>query len=317
MITTDSVLELIGKTPLVKLMPPEGAAGNVFVKAEHLNPSGSLKDRIALTMIREAEKQGALKPGMVILESSTGNTAVSFSMVGTRMGYEVHIYETYPGKIAGQKKKIIEAYGAKVCGMSDEEVAELTARNKNIGGTIYPGRLKCLELEKHDANYWWARQFANPANALAHEELAEEIIDQMRGEKIDAFCASLGTGGTMLGIARVLRRHNPKMHIIGVRPAGATSNMTIGSPPPATQTSGGLITDLMGDTSLLNDIVRVSDADAIEEAHALQREGFFAGGSSGANVLIAKKLAREGCKNVVTVLPDSADRYFEKEVYST
>lgn len=315
----ESVLQAIGHTPMVKLgKMAEGIKANVLVKLEYVNPSGSLKDRIALKMILDAEEKGLLKPGYVILESSTGNTGIAFSFVGCLKGYQVIIYETTPGKIGAEKKKIMRSYGAEVRSLPPEELKRL--REKSVAGAEVerPGRLKCLELERAHSNFWWARQFSNPANVMAHHETGKEILDQTDG-KFDVFVASIGTGGTLKGIAEVLKEVNPKVRIVGIQPASSKIPMIPGQPYPQSETTGGIVAEMLQSKDLIDEVLRVTDEEAVEMTHRLwQEEGLFAGVSSGANVLVALQEGKKlGGGNVVTLLPDSGDRYFTEEHYVT
>jgi len=316
----DDVLELIGRTPMVKLKNiAKNLDANVLVKLEYLNPSGSLKDRIALRMIEEAEENGSLKPGHTIVESSTGNTGTSLSFVGTLKGYKVMIYETIPGKMGQEKIKIMRNYGAEVRTISPMDLEELKEKSVSGAEIELPGRRICLELERSRSDVWWARQFSNPYNVKAHNETGREIISQISGE-IAAFTASIGTGGTLMGIAEVLRDKFPSCRIVGIQPASSMVSMVPGKPYPSSEIQGGIVSQMLGRKNLIDEVVRVSDEDAVEMTHRLWREeGLFAGISSGANVLVAiveaKKLGKG--KNVVTVLPDSGDRYLTEEHYIT
>ncbi len=313
-----SIFDMIGHTPLVKLEGlTEGIAANVFVKPEYVNPSGSLKDRIALRMIEDAEEKGLLKPGHSILESSTGNTGIALSFVGCLKGYNVIIYETTPGKIGAEKRKIMRSYGADVRSLPPEELERM--REKSVAGAEVekPGRQMCLELEKAHSDYWWARQFSNPANVLAHHETGREILEQTDG-KVDVFIASIGTGGTLKGIAEVLKQANPLVRVVGIQPASSRIIMTPGVPYARSEVDGGIVAEMLEAKGLIDDVVRITDEEAVTMTRRLWRAGFFAGVSSGANVLVA---LREGKKfpggDVVTLLPDSADRYFTEEHYVT
>lgn len=314
----ESILDVIGHTPLVKLgRLGETVRANIFIKLEYLNPSGSLKDRIALKMIQDAEERGDLKPGYTILESSTGNTGIALSFVGGLKGYKVIIYETTPGKIGAEKRKIMRSYGADVRSLPPEELQRM--KEKSVAGAEVerPGRQMCLELEKSHPDYWWARQFSNISNVRAHHETGREILEQTNG-KVDVFVASIGTGGTLKGVAEVLKAANPKLRIVGIQPASSKISMIPGQLYPRSETDGGIITDMLQVKNLTDEIVRVSDEEAVAMTHALWREGMFAGVSSGANVLAALREAKGFAGgNVVTVLPDSGDRYFTEEHYVT
>jgi cysteine synthase A len=313
-----SVLQMIGHTPLIKLgRLAEGLKSNIFVKPEYVNPSGSLKDRIALKMIEDAEQKGILKPGYTILESSTGNTGIAISFVGSLKGYRVIIYETTPGKIGAEKRKIMRGYGAEVRSLPPEDLAKMRERSVAGAEVEKPGRQLCLELERSNPGYWWARQFSNPANFQAHHDTGMEILEQMDGN-VDIFVASIGTGGTLKGIAEVLKNENPRVRIIGIQPASSQKRIVPGQPYPRSEVDGGIIADMVQQPNLVDEVAMVSDEEAVTMTHSLWREGLFAGVSSGANVLVALREARkrEGA-NIVTVLPDSADRYFTEEHFVT
>jgi cysteine synthase A len=313
-----NILQMIGHTPLIKMgRLAEGLKANIFVKPEYVNPSGSLKDRIALKMIEDAEQKGFLKPGCTILESSTGNTGIAISFVGGIKGYKVIIYETTPGKIGEEKRKIMRGYGADVRSLPPEELAKM--KEKSVAGAEVekPGRQLCLELERSNPGYWWARQFSNPANVLAHHETGREILEQTDG-KVDVFVASIGTGGTLKGIAEVLKKDNPNVRIIGIQPASSSRRIVPGQPYPRSEVDGGIIADMVQQPNLVDAVEMVTDEEAVAMTHSLWKEGFFAGVSSGANVLVALREARrmEGA-NIVTVLADSGDRYFTEEHFVT
>jgi cysteine synthase A len=180
-----------------------------------------------------------------------------------------------------------------------------------------PGRQLCLELEKTCPDFWWARQFSNPANVLAHHETANEILEQTNG-RVDVFIASIGTGGTLKGIAEVLKKANPRVRVLGLVPAGSKKAMVPGRPYPKSEVDGGIIADMVETKNLIDEILRIGDEEAVAMTHRLWQQGLFAGVSSGANVLVALQEAKkiEGA-NVVTVLADSGDRYFTEEHYVT
>ena len=314
---TDSILDCIGNTPLIRLrkVVPEGS-GNVYVKAEYLNPSGSLKDRIAVEMIRDAEEQGLLKSGYTIIEASTGNTGTALSFVGTQLGYNVEIY--MPEGMTRERIRIMENYGAKV-----HELPLETGDEGSIAGAEVEidTRIKCLEVESSSDNVWWARQFSNPANTRAHVKTGREIIDQL-GEKVDAFVASIGVGGTLYGVAKAVKEVYPDAEIIGMEPASARYALSDGHirvPGTDDEICGGIIEDMMN-SGILDRIIKVSNDDAIKMSDRLvKEEGLFCGISSGANAFMAAKIAKElgPGKNVVTVLPDHRDRYLSEKKYTT
>lgn len=316
----ESVLDLIGNTPMVKLNNlTKDLEANILVKLEYLNPSGSMKDRIALKMIEMAEEEGTLRPGNKIVESSTGNTGTSLSFVGTMKGYRVIIYETIPGRMGEEKVKIMRNYGAEVHVISPKEIENL--KEKSVAGAEIelPGREICLDLERKNSDVWWARQFSNFGNVKAHNETGREILAQTN-EAVDVFVMSIGTGGTLMGVSEVLKEEIPHVRIVGVIPAGSEKDLSPGKPYPRTDISGGIISDLVERLGLLDEVVRVKDEEAVNMTHRLWREeGLFAGVSSGANVLVARREAKklEKGKNVVTILCDSGDRYLTEEHYVT
>lgn len=317
----NSVLDLIGNTPMMKLNRlTRNIKTKVFAKLEYLNPSGSLKDRIALEMIEQAEKDSVLKPGYTVIESSTGNTGIALSLVGTLKGYKVYIYETMPKKFTQERRKIMEDLGAETRVITPDDLGEMKEKSINGAEIELPGRAICLEREKSEQNIWWARQFSNPANVKAHNRTGREILAQTDG-KVDVFVAAVGTCGTVLGVAEVLKEELPDVRIVGVRPASAKIQYILGRPDlcPKTNISGGIVTEML-ESNLVDEIVRIKDADAINMTHRLwKEEGLFVGVSSGANVLVAIKEAKrlgEG-KTVVTVLPDHGDRYLTEEHFIT
>ncbi len=314
----DSVLSLIGNTPMVRLqrITMEGMA-DIFVKLEYMNPSGSLKDRIAVEMIRQAEAKGKLKPGYTILEASTGNTGTAFSFVGGYLGYRVAIY--MPEGMTPERIQLMESYGAEVHQL---KLAQ-SSRERGVAGAEVEidTRLKCLELERTRPNTWWARQFSNPANTGAHVKTGEEILRQMGG-KVDAFVASIGTGGTLYGVAKALKEATPDVKIIGAEPASARYSLSEGHmrvPGFSSDVTGGIIEEMMG-SGLIDEVLKVSNEEAVTMSERLVREeGLFCGVSSGANVHVAVKVAEElGVgKRVATLLPDSRDRYLTEKKYTT
>ncbi len=316
----ESVLELIGNTPMVrlnKICAP--VASDILVKLEYTNPSGSLKDRIAVAMIEEAEKEGTLKPGYTIVESSTGNTGLGLSAIGTLKGYNVVIYETMPGKAGAEKTKMMENIGAKVRLMEPEDIKGLEERSIYGAEVELPGRQLCLDEEKANPKVWWARQFSNRYNVKSHHTTAEEILEQTDGE-VDLFVASIGTGGTLAGVAEVLKARLPQVKIIGIQPASSKDTLSPGMDFPATEIKGGIISEMLKKEGLIDEVVRVTDDEARDMAHRLwKEEGLYAGVSSGANVYVALEEAKKskGKKRVVTILPDSMNRYLTEERYVT
>lgn len=313
----NNVLEAIGNTHLIKLgrVAPKGVS-NVFVKAEYLNPSGSLKDRIALEMIRDAEASGALKPGYTIIDASTGNTGTALSFVGTRLGYKVEIY--MPEGMTRERIKIMESYGAKVHELPLDESSGGSVAGAEVEIST---RVKCLEVERSNPRVWWARQFSNPSNTKAHIKTGREILEQLDG-RVDAFVASIGVGGTLYGVAKALREQLPDVLIVGAEPASARYPLSEGYtrvPGTGDEVCGGIIEEMLL-SGIVDRVEKVSNEDAVTMSDRLVREeGLFCGISSGANVFLALKVAKQlgPAKNVVTVLPDHRDRYLSEKRYTT
>jgi len=239
--SVQSVLELIGNTPMVKLR--KVTLGDVRVKLEYLNPSGSLKDRIALRMIEEAENSGRLKRGFTIVDASTGNTGIALSFVGAMKGYKVVIYHPALGEVSKERVEMMKRYGAEVRLIN---TTKTTSIEKSVSGAEIenPLREMCRQLEKKDPTVWWARQFSNPANTAAHNKTGEEILTQTK-EKVDVFVAAIGTGGTLMGVSEALRIRLPKVRIVGVQPASSRESIEPGTVFPRSEVSGGIISDML------------------------------------------------------------------------
>jgi cysteine synthase A len=319
----ENLLSRIGNTPLVRLHEVvKGLDAEIYVKPEYLNPSGSIKDRIALYMIKGAEKAGKLKPGVSIVEASTGNTATAFAYVATTLHYRMFVFAP-KSSCTPERLRIIQSYGAHVEIIDTEALKkEEGTKNSGIHGAIveFIPRQKCLEMELSNPNVWWARQFSNPDNVRAHREgTGKEILEQTDG-KVDAFVASIGTGGSLLGVSQALHSYDPKISIYGVEP-GETPHLRNGidAIPKIPEVAGGILLDILH-ANILNEVLVVSNEDAIDMAHQLsEKEGLFCGMSSGANVLAAIQVAKKLGKGarVVTLLPDSRDRYLTVEQYTT
>jgi cysteine synthase A len=299
----NSVLELIGHTPIVKLnrIVPDGYA-DIFVKLESFNPGGSIKDRIALSMIEDAENKGLLKPGSTIIEPTSGNTGIGIAMICAVKGYRCIL--VMPESMSLERIYILKSYGAEVV---------LTPAYEGMEGSIK----KADELNKKIENSIILRQFDNPANPEIHRKTtAQEILRVM--DKIDAFVAGIGTGGTITGVGEILKKTNPDIQIVAVEPAA--SAVLSGEKPGPHKIPGigaGFIPSILN-LSIIDRIIKVSDNDAYKMSTRLAREeGLFVGISAGANVYasleVAKKLGRG--KKVVTVLPDTGERYFSVSQY--
>ena len=292
----ESVLDAIGNTPLLKL--GRLTRHQIFAKLEMLNPGGSIKDRVALALVEEAERSGKLKPGGIIVEASSGNTGIGLVLVGVQKGYRVMI--VMPENMSEERKKIIKALGGEMI---------LTCREESLEGCLK----KVRELEAADARVWVAQQFENPANpAIHYRQTAEEIWTDMDG-RIDAFVAGVGSGGTLQGVGQFLKEKNRGIMVVAVEPKNSAA--LLGQEPGLHQIQGigdGFIPAVL-DVKLIDEVITVTDEDAIETARKLAKvEGVLAGTSSGANVFSALHLAErigEG-RRIVTILPDRAERYF-------
>ncbi len=323
----DSILQAIGNTPMVRLNRiTKGINTNILVKCEYLNPSGSLKDRIALRMIEEAEKTGELREGSIVTESSTGNTAAALSFVCAAKGYK-SIMHMPKGWATKDRLAILKAYGAEVIEVSVGEEIEKELAGKSVHGGVVEviPRAKALEMERNNPNVWWARQASNPNNIKAHRDTTgKEIIEQTDG-KIDVFIAAVGTGGTLLGVSEALKELNPSVKIYGVEPE-SSSLFKMGPEIRKYMKKygipgvGGLIVEEMEKRGIVDEIFLINDKDAIEMAHRLcEEEGLFCGMSSGANVHVALQVAQKigAGQNIVTILPDNRYRYFAVEHFTT
>ena len=291
-----NILDLIGNTPLLSLEATTGI--ELYAKAEFLNPGGSIKDRIALNMLEEAEKSGKLRPGMTIIEPTSGSTGIGLALCGVRKGYRVII--VMPENMSEERKKIIHALGAELV---------LTPPELSIGGSVE----KAEEIAASSDEYFVPQQFENPANPDAHyKTTAREIVEQL-GKKIDIFVSGIGSGGTLQGIASYLLEQNPDCKIVAVEPKNVSA--LLGHEPGLHQIQGigdGFIPAVL-DTKIITDIVEVADSDAIQTASELARvQGLLVGTASGANVWAAKQMAEKYGRDkvIVTILADRAERYF-------
>lgn len=296
------VLSLIGNTPLVPLYFPE-LNRTLLAKAEFLNPSGSIKDRLALCILEDAEKRGLLRPDSVILECTSGNTGISLAMVGAAMGYRVHILMGETASV--ERRYLMQQLGAKV---------ELF---KAVEGYATGIKLS-LEMAANDPRYFLPRQFENPLNARDHEECtAQEILRQVTGP-VAAFVSGYGTGGTLTGCGSALRAANPATRIYAMEPAEAA--MLSGEMPCChliEGVAGGYVPPLLR-TAHIDATIKVSSSDAMDMTRRLNREfGFLVGPSSGANVTAALRVAEQlpASEQVVTVLCDRAERYYSTKLF--
>jgi cysteine synthase A len=297
------VSDLIGRTPIVKLKKLAAeASAEVYAKVEFINPGGSVKDRICLAMIEEAEGAGKLKPGGTIVEPTSGNTGIGLAMIGAARGYKVIL--TMPDTMSLERIYILKSYGAEVI---------LTPGLEGMRGAIK----KAEEVAKKKGAFM-PQQFDNPANPEAHRRTtAVEILESL-GERIDAFVAGVGTGGTITGVGEVLKLKNPEIKIIAVEPA--SSPVLSGGTPGPHKIQGigaGFIPKVLN-RGIIDRIITVKDDEAFRVARRLaEEEGLFVGISSGAAAFAALKIASElgEGKTVVTIFPDTGERYFSMEQF--
>ena len=285
----ENVIDLIGNTPLVSLKSTTGL--NIFAKAEFLNPGGSIKDRVAKNMVEQAERQGLLRPGMTIVEPTSGNTGIGLAFVGVRKGYRVII--VMPENMSDERKKIIRSLGAELV---------LTPPKLSIGGSV----AKAEELVKELGNCYMPQQFENPNNPDIHyQTTARELYEQLDG-KVDIFVSGLGSGG-------YLKEKNPYLKVVAVEPKNVSA--LLGHEPGLHSIQGigdGFVPAVL-DRELIDDIIEVTDEDAIATTRELAKvQGLLCGTSSGANVWAAKEIVKKygEDKIVATVLADRMERYF-------
>jgi cysteine synthase A len=288
---TDNILDLIGNTPLIRLK-----GQNIYAKAEFLNPGGSIKDRIALAMLEGAERDGKLKPDSIIVEPTSGNTGIGLALVGALKGYPVRI--VMPENMSEERKMLVSSLGAELV---------LTPAEESIGGAVK----RVQQMQAEDPKVFVPQQFENPDNPLVHyQETAHEIWRQSSGE-VDCFVAGVGSGGTLQGVGKFLREHKPNVHIVAVEPKDVSA--ILGHEPGLHRIQGigdGFIPDVL-DVSLVDEVIEVTDEDAIETTRELgKKHGLLVGISSGANIWAARQVAARMEGNIVTILPDRAERYF-------
>ena len=304
----DNVLQAMGRTPMIRLnrMVPEDSA-RVLVKFEGLNVGGSIKTRVAYNMILEAERQGKLGPDTIIVEPTSGNQGIGLALIGAVCGYKVRII--MPDSVSIERKKLMQHYGAEVVLVHDAG---------NIGDAIEECLQTALRMQREDPNVFVPQQFENPANPMIHRhQTGLEILEQVGGP-IDGFCSGIGTGGTITGIGETLKALNPDMTIWAVEPENAAilAGGTVGSHLQM-GIGDGLIPAILNQ-NIYEDIYIVSDEEALQTARDLARlEGLMCGISSGTNVAAAIAMAKKlgAGKTVVTILPDTAERYFSTPLF--
>jgi cysteine synthase len=300
----NNITELIGRTPLVRLnrlSPPGGAT--IYGKVEFFNPGGSVKDRICLNMIDEAERQGKLKPGGTIVEPTSGNTGIGLALVAAVRGYKLIL--VMPESMSMERASLLSSYGAQLV---------LTPAWEGMKGSIRESE----SIVAQNPSYFMPDQFSNPANPAMHKKTtAVEILESLAG-KIDAFVAAVGTGGTITGCGELFKERNPNVKVIAVEPSG--SPVLSGGEPGPHKIQGigaGFIPKVLN-RSIIDQIMTVTDDEAYQTAKQLsKKEGLLVGISAGANVFAAQKVAQElgPGKNVVTILCDTGERYISIEKY--
>ncbi|MCC6545195.1 MAG: cysteine synthase A [Nitrospirae bacterium] len=300
----NNAIDLIGNTPMVRINKIPGLdGGNVYAKMELFNPGGSIKDRICLSMIEEAEKSGKLHPGDTIIEPTSGNTGIGLALVAAVKGYKAIL--VMPESMSTERFGLLSSFGAEVV---------LTPAIDGMKGSI----IEAERLLKENPGYFMPDQFSNPANPESHRKTtAPEIWDVMNG-KVDAFVAAVGTGGTITGVGEVLKGLKKDIKIVAVEPASSPV-ISGGSPGPhkIQGIGAGFIPSVLN-RDIIDEIIPVTDDEAFETAKLLSKEeGLMVGISSGANVFAAMKVAKKlgAGKNVVTVLCDTGERYISIEKY--
>ncbi len=299
----DSVTDLIGATPMVRLSRISGDGAEIIGKLENLNPGGSVKDRIALSMIETAERSGALKPGATIVEPTSGNTGIGLALVAAVRGYKLVL--TMPEDMSAERRRLLELYGADLV---------LTPAIEGMTGAVFAAQRLCRDNPDH----FMPQQFENPANPDVHERTTAQEIMEAMGGRLDAFVTGVGTGGTITGVGRVLRRElGDSIRIVAVEPD--RSPVLNGGRPGMhnIQGIGASFVPSVLDRDIYDDVMRITDKDAFDMSHRIAREeGLLVGISSGANVFAAQKIG-EGLgpgKTLVTVLCDTGERYLSVNV---
>ena len=303
-----NLTELIGHTPLMELAEYSrkyGLKQNIIAKLEAFNPAGSVKDRVALAMIEDAEARGALKPGATIIESTSGNTGVGLAMVATIKGY--HLMLTMPETMSIERRNLLKALGAEIV---------LTDGLAGMTGSI----AKAQELRASIPGSVILQQFENPSNAQIHTLTTGEEIWTDTDGKVDVFIAGVGTGGTICGVARALKKHNPNVYIVAVEPESSPVLEGGVEGPHRIQGIGANFIPAIYDASVVDEVFPVPDDEAIRGGRELaSTEGLLAGISSGAAVYAARLLAQRpefADKKIVVLLPDTGERYLSTELFA-
>jgi len=303
-----SVTELIGHTPILQannFAKANGLEANVLAKLEYFNPAGSVKDRIALAMINQAEKEGKLHKGSVIIEPTSGNTGIGLASVAAARGYKAIL--TMPETMSVERRNLLKAYGAQIV---------LTDGSKGMKGAI----AKAEELAKETPGSFIPSQFTNPANPAAHEAMTGPEIWEDTDGKVDAFIAGVGTGGTLTGVAHYLKKQNPDVKVFAVEPETSPVLSKGQAGPHKIQGIGaGFVPETL-DTKIYDEVLPISNEDSFKYGRQFSHvEGVLVGISSGAALAAAVQLAKRPefkGKNIVALLPDTGDRYLSTELFS-
>ena len=300
----NSLTELIGKTPILKVSGYEGQKADILLKLEYFNPGGSVKDRIALAMIEDAESKGILKPGATIIEPTSGNTGVGLAWVGTAKGYNVIL--TMPETMSQERRSLLKALGARLV---------LTPGSEGMKGAIR----KAEELRDSTPGAVILGQFVNPANPAVHERTTGEEIWNATDGKVDIFVAGVGTGGTVSGTGKALKKHSPAVKVVAVEPeSSAVLSTGVAGKHKIQGIGAGFVPDTY-DASVIDQVIPIPDDEAIKSSRMLSaKEGLLVGISSGAAFAAALRLSRleeNKGKTIVALLPDTGERYLSTILY--
>ncbi|MDA8226706.1 MAG: cysteine synthase A [Desulfitobacterium hafniense] len=300
----ESITQLIGRTPLVRLGKVNRGGAEVLAKLESFNPGGSVKDRIGLNMIAVAEEQGVLKPGAVIIEPTSGNTGIALALVAAAKGYKLIL--TMPDTMSVERRKLFQAYGAEMV---------LTPGAEGMKGAIR--KAEALALEIPDS--FIPQQFANPANPEVHRKTTALEIWEDTGGQVDIFVAGVGTGGTLTGVGEVLKARKPEVQVVAVEPdESAVLSGALAGPHKIQGIGAGFIPEIVN-VEVIDEVFRVKSGQAYETARALARsEGVLVGISAGAAVYAALEIAQRPenkGKQIVVILPDTGERYLSANLF--
>ncbi len=302
-----NLAELVGKTPLLEVAnysKSKGLKANILAKLEYFNPAGSVKDRIAKSMIEDAENKGLLKAGSIIIEPTSGNTGIGIASIGTAKGYKVII--VMPETMSVERRSLIKAYGAQIV---------LTDGSKGMKGAI----AKADELALETPNSFIPGQFKNPANPEIHKSTTGPEIWEDTDGKVDIFVAGVGTGGTITGVGEYLKSKNPDIKIVAIEPAGSPVLSEGKSGPHKIQGIGaGFVPDVLN-TSIYDEVIKIENEDAFATSREISKsEGLLVGISSGAAIFAATELAKRPentGKTIVVLLPDTGERYLSTALF--